>query len=47
MPVELDRVLEMLKEEERQKGLSRRWLSTHPPIAERITSLREYLETLD
>lgn len=38
------RVLEMFREEERQKGLSRRWLSTHPPTAERIKSLKEHLE---
>lgn len=37
------RVLEMFREEERQKGLSRRWLSTHPPTAERIKLLKEYL----
>jgi predicted Zn-dependent protease len=39
------RVLEMLREEERQKGLSRGWLSTHPPTAERIKSIREYLDS--
>lgn len=43
-PWAMVRVLEMFREEERQRGLSRRWLSTHPPTAERIKSLREYLE---
>lgn len=43
-PWAMVRVLEMFREEERQRGLSRRWLSTHPPTAERIVSLREYLE---
>lgn len=46
-PWAMVRVLEMFREEERQRGLSRRWLSTHPPTAERIKSLREYLEASD
>lgn len=38
--------LEKLKEEKRKKGLSRGWLSTHPPISERITAIENHLKTL-
>lgn len=40
-------VLEKLREEERERGGRRvhHWLSTHPPLLERITALEEYLKT--
>lgn len=39
-------VLKKLQEEERKKGRrrSRRWLSTHPPLSERIAALENYLK---
>ncbi len=40
-------VLEKLQEEEKERGgrRGRLWLSTHPPLSERIASLEEYLKT--